>query len=902
MPLLRSIASGLRSLFQKKRADRELDEELRGFMEMAAEESKKQGRSEKDARRAVRLERGSVEAAKELVRSAGWESFLETSWQDLRYGFRVLRKSPGFTTVAVLTLALGIGVNTAIFSLVDVVLFRPLPVAKPEQVVRLTNGRTKGVSNWGFTSFPDYLRYRDESETFSGMAAYLDRLPVNISSKSFGSERIDAGMVTGSYFQTLGVKAAIGRTILPDDDKPGSMPVVMLSDDFLQRRFSSGAQVLGTTVIVDGHQFTIVGVTPSGFGGVSFENLPEIWIPMTYGFQIDPLLKSQIPLQRDSFSPFAVVGRLKQGVSIAQAQAQLNTMAANLGAGKPEPTDGPDFVLPWPVLVPATVEARHGRTDYSLLVLAIAVLVLLIACADAAGLFLARAEARQKEIAVRLALGATRFRIVRLHLIEGLLVSLLGALMGIVFAGWSSRLIAASAPPMLPIPLERVASILDLRILGFTASVAILAGLLSSLLPALKYSRSWITEAIKGESSRVIVLARRVTVQSCLVVGQLAISVLLLAGAGLLIRTLWQFSRVTLGFDPGDTAAASTDPIRQGYDKAAAARLLSPLLDSLRAQPGVKSAALTSSLPLQPGMGTVIAVEGHQPKSGEDDWVQIVMASPGYFDTLGVPLLAGRDFTSSDAANAPGVAIIDEAMATKYWPGANPVGKHINDVGPQNQTFEIVGTVGNVAPNDLRKTPGPVVYVPIAQAYLMFPWQPDIDLLARGNGGPSALIPSLRAAVAHVNPNLPVFRIRTMRDQIATTLVEQRFLAQLLVAFALLAVALCGAGVYGLVCYTTGQSVREFGIRAALGAQPRDILWTILRRSLALAAVGVTIGLIVALGLTRLLVSLLYGVTPTDPLTFTGVALLTAFITVMASYLPARRATRVDPMVALRHE
>jgi len=823
-------------------------------------------------------------------------------WQDVCYGVRRLRRNLGFAAIAVFTVALGIGANTAIFSLVDVVLFRPLPIAKPEQVVRLTNGETKGVSSWGFVSFPSYLRYRDDSEAFSGIAAYLDRLPVNISSKSLGSERIDAGMVTGNYFQTLGVKAAIGRVILPDDDKPGSMPVVMLSHDFLQRRFPPDAKVLGMTVLIDGQQSRVVGVTPSGFGGVSFENLPQIWIPMTYGFQVDPLLKSQIPLHDDSFSPFAVVARLKPGVSIVQAQAQLNTIAANTGAGRPEPTDGSGFVRPWPVLVPATAEARHGRADYSFLVLAIAALVLLIACADAAGLFLARAEARQKEAAVRLALGATRFRIIRLHLIEGLLVSLLGALMGILFASWSSRLIAGSAPRTLPIPLERAASILDLRILGFTASIAIVAGLLSSLLPALKYSRPQIIEGIKGESSTVSVLSRRVTLQSFLVVVQLAISVLLLAGAGLLIRTLWQFSRVRLGFDPGRTVAASTDPIRQGYDKAAAARLLGPLLDSLRAQPGVKSAALASSLPLQPGMGTVIAAEGHQPKGGQEDWVQIVMVSPGYFDALGIPRLDGRDFTSSDTANAPGVAIIDEAMAREYWPGANPVGKHIEDVGPHDQAFEIVGTVGNVAPDDLRKTPGPIVYIPIAQAYLMFPWQPDIVLLARTNGDPDAFLPSLRAAVAHVNPNLPVFRVRTMRDQITTTLAEQRFLAQLLVIFALLATVLCAAGVYGLVSYTTERSIRELGIRVALGAQPRDISWMVLGKSLVLAAVGSTIGLAVALGLTRLIASLLYGVAPTDPLTFTGVALLATSVSAAASYLPTRRALRVDPLVVLRYE
>jgi putative ABC transport system permease protein len=823
-------------------------------------------------------------------------------WQDIRYGIRVLRNNPGFAIIAVLTLAFGIGANTAIFSLVDVVLFRPLPIAKPSEVVRLASGRTRGEARWGFVSFPSYLQYRDRSDAFSSMASYLDRLPVNVSAGKLGAERVDAGMVTGNYFQTLGVNAALGRVIVPEDDSLSATPIVMLSHDFWRRRFSADAKVLGTTVIVDGQQFTIVGITPTGFGGASFENLPEIWLPMTYGFQIDPLLKSQIPLHRESFSPFAVVARLKPEVSIAQAQAQLDAVAASLGAGKAESGEGAGFVRPWPVLVSATEEARHDRARYSLLALSIVVLVLFIACADAAGLLLARAESRQKEVAVRLALGATRFRIIRLHVIEGLLVSLPGALVGGFLANWGAKLLASSAPPTLPIPLERAASILDFRILGFTALVAILAGTLSSLAPALRYSRSDLIDVIKGESRAVNALTQRFSLQNLVVVIQVAASVLLLVGAGLFAKTLWQASQVRLGFDPDHTVAASTDPIRQGYDKTAAAGLLAPLLESMRAQPGVQSAALGSSLPLQGGMGTVVAPEGHQPASGEEDWVQIVMASPGYFTTVGIPMLGGRDFTSSDTVNVPGVAIINEAMAQEYWPGKNPIRKRIEHVGAHDQTFIVIGDVGNIAAEDLRKAPGPVVYLPIAQAYLMFPWQPDINLLARTTGDPRTLIPVVRAAVARVNPDLPVFRVRTMRDQIARTLAEERFLARLIFIFAFLATVLCAAGVYGLVSYATEGSTHEFGIRRALGAKSGDVVWMVLRRSLFVTLVGLVIGLTAAMGLTRLLISLLYGVSPTDPITFAGVTLLIGLVTVIASYLPARRATRVDPMVALRYE
>ncbi len=902
MTLWSRLQSWAGATLRRSRMESEMDAELRFHLEAYAEDLVRGGVAREDAMRRARLEFGGVERIKEEGREARGVNFLEFLVQDIRYAARALRKSPGFTAVAVLTLGLGIGANTAIFSLVDVVLIRPLPIAKPSEMVRVASGRTRGEAGWGFVSFPSFLEYRKRSDAFTDMAAYLDRLPVNVSAGKLGSERVNAGMVTGNYFQTLGVSAMLGRAIVPEDDNPGAGPVVMLSHDYWRRHLSADANVLGTTVIVDGRQFTVVGITKAGFGGVSFENLPEVWLPMSQGFEIDPMLKSQIPLRRESFSPFAVVARLKPGVSITQAQAQLDALAAGLGAGQAEAREGTGFRRPWPVVVPATEEARHDRARYSILVLSIVVLVLLIACADAAGLLLARAENRQKEIAVRLALGATRFRVIRLHVIEGLLVSLIGALLGGLRARWGAQLLVASAPPTLPIPLERAPSILDPRILGFSVLVAIFAGILSSLAPALKYSRSDLINVIKGESRTVNAMTQRVSMQNLVVVVQVAASVILLVGAGLFTRTLWQASQVHLGFDPDHTIAASTDPIRQGYDRTAAAGLLAPLLDSLRAQPGVQSAALGSSLPLQGGMGTVVTPEGHQPARGEENWAQIVMASPGYFTTVGIPMLNGRDFTSSDVANVFGVAIVNEAAAEEYWPSKNPVGKHIEHVGPHDQTFEIVGAVGNTAPEDLRKTPGPVIYVPIAQAYLMFPWQPDINLLARTTGDPRTLIPALRSAVARVNPDLPVFRVRTMRDQIARTLVEERFIARLLFIFAFLATVLCAAGVYGLVSYTTEGSMREFGIRIALGAQSRDVLWMVLRRGLLLTLTGLVVGLAAALGLTQLLKALLYGVSPTDPTTFVGVGLLIGLVTLFASYLPARRAMRVDPMVALRYE
>lgn len=826
---------------------------------------------------------------------------LEAVMKDLRYGLRMLRRNPGFTAIAVITLALGIGANTAVFSLVDVVLFRPLPIHKPGEVVRVLTGDYQGDTRGLFLSVPSYLQYRDHLSSIASLAAYVDRFPVNLSAGRQGTERVDCGMVTGNYFQMLGVNAALGRMILPGDDRAGATPVVMLSYSYWRRHFPADASVLGTTVIVDGQPFTVAGVVPAGFGGVSFENLPEVWLPMSYASQVDPLLKSQIPLQRESFSILGVVGRLKPGVSLEQARAEMETLSAALGAGQSSASEGSDWRRPWATLLPATDAARQNRTRFSMLVLAIVMIVLLIACADVAGLLLARFEGRQKEIAVRLALGATRSRIMAAHLLEGLLVSFIGAALGCLFANWATHLLLGSIPPDIPIPVERASSVLDARVLVFAVIAAVLAGIISSLAPALKYSRSDLALTVSSGLRTATAFGHRFTLQSSLVVVQVTASVLLLVGAGLFARTLWQASHVRLGFDPEHTVGGSTDLIRQGYSKTAAANLLEPMLDALRAQPGVKSAAL-GSLPLQGNMATMVNVEGQPASEGKKDWIQLARVSGGYFETMGTPLLHGRDFSPSDRAGAPKVAIINQAMAQRYWPHENPLGKHIAHVGPQDETFEIIGVAGNIATLDLRETPGPLVYFSLAQTYLMFPWQPDATLLARTDGDPRTLVPALRAAVARINPDLPLFHIRTLQEQVATTIAEDRFLARLLLAFALLATVLSAAGVYGLVSYATERATREVGIRMALGAQPSQVLWMVLRKGMLLTVTGVVIGLAAALGVTRVFMSLLFGVSPTDPMTFAAVGVLMLIVSMTACYVPARRALRVDPLVALRQE
>jgi putative ABC transport system permease protein len=826
---------------------------------------------------------------------------LENIFQDLRYSARMLWKSPGFTFVAVLTLALGIGANTAIFSIIDVLLFRPLPVSKPDQLVRIFSGETRGNAGWGFISLPEFQDYRDQSAVFSGLAAYVDRFPANVSAGKFGTERVDAGMVTGNYFQLLGASAELGRTLLATDDQKGAAPVAMLSHNFWKRHFPSHASVLGSQILIDGQWFTVIGVTPAGFGGVSFENFPQIWVPLSYGVQIDPLLKSQIPLNHKSFVPFAVVGRLKTGISAVQAQAQLDLLAERLGVGKPDASEGPDWKREWPVLVPVTQAARQSNSQFSLLLLGIVVLVLLIACADVAGLMLARAETRQKEIAVRLALGGSRQRIMMLHLSEGLLISSLGAVLGCVFASWATRLIVLTAPPALDLPLDRSASVLDLRVLAFTALVALASALISALVPALRYSRTELVLGIKSDSGRSSAVGRRFSAQAALVVLQVAASVLLLVGAGLLTRTLWHASQVRLGFDPEHTVFASTDLIRQGYDKNAAANLLGPLLDSLQAQPGVESAALGTP-PMGADMSTSVKIEGHDSNDGKRVGIRGSRISPGYFKTVGIPLLSGRDFKRSDSANGSGAAIVSVSFARKFWPNQDALGKHIEQIGIHDQTFEVVGVVGDTANQDLRRELPAIAYFPLDQSYLMFPWQPDVSMLVRGPGDASQLLGSIRRAVAGVDSALPVFRIRSLKEHVEGTLGQERFLARLLLIFALVAIVLAAAGVFGLMSYSTARATHDFGIRMALGAQTGHVLWLVLKKGLALAAIGLVVGLAAALWLTRLLVSLLFGVSRNDALTFVAVAVLTLLVALLACYLPARRATRVDPLVALRNE
>ena len=895
----RGIWARVMGAVRRRGGDDEIAAELESHVAMHTEENLRRGMTPHDARRQALIALGGVEQVKESYREQGGFGWAERLAQDVRFGARVLRKSPGFTAVAVLTLALGIGATTAIFSLVDVVLFRPLPISRASEVVRITGGDTKDVSRYGLISFPEYLELRDRASAFSSVAACIDRMPVNFSSRISGSERVVSGMVTGNYFETLGVKAEIGRTLNADDDRVGAGAVAMLSDDFWRRDFAGSVNVLGATATIDGQSFTIVGVTPAGFGGVSFNNMPKVWLPASIGFAIDPLLQTQIPLNDLSFAPFTVVARLKHGVLIGAAQAQLDTIGTQLGAGGPISGE-PGFLRPWPVLVPAEKEAREKWTGYSFMILGTVSLVLLIACANASGLLLAQSEARRKEIAVRAALGATRVRIVRLQLIQGLLVALLAAVVGCGIAAAGAKLLLAASPETLPIPSDRAVSILDPRVLAFAVLAAVFSAIASGLGPAFRSSRTDLVSAMKGQMVAAGIGTGRISLHNFFVVVQVAASAILLVGAGLLTRTLWRVTHMPLGFDPSHTITASIDPIREGYDKASASLLLQPLLDSLNSQPGVTSAAL-GGIPLGGG-ATSVTVEGHGAETSFGTPVQLIAASPGYFKTMGIPVLSGREFSVGDTSTAPGVVIANEEAVREYWPKENPIGKRLGRVGPHDETFEVVGVAGNLTTAYTEFKAEPAFYIPFAQDYTLFPWEPDITLVARGTGAPSALLPALREAVRRINPNLPLFQIHTMEEQTERADTEQRFLGRVLLIFAALATFLCAAGIYAQASYATAAMTREFGIRMALGAEPRDVFRMVLRRGAWLAAGGLAVGLGAAIGLTRILASLLFEISPLDPSTFAAVVIVFMAVVLAACYVPARRAMRVEPMMALRYE
>ncbi len=819
-------------------------------------------------------------------------------YNDLRYAFRQLLKNPGFTAVAVLTLALGIGANTAVFSLVDAILLRPLSgVADSDRLVAVYTSDYSST-RYGTSSYPDYVDYRDRSEAFSGLAAYVD-MSVNLRAGS-ETERAQGALVSGNYFLVLGVNTRLGRPLLPEDDKNlGAHPVAVVSYEAWQRRFGADPGLVGKTVLLNNHTFTLVGVTAEGFRGTNLRSVPEVWVPMSMLTRLDPSRTPQI-FERRGSRWLSLIGCLKPGVKMTQAQVGTDTIAAQLAQAYPETNRGtlqqPD--LPRPVsLIPASVamvgpQARDLAQRVSQLLMVAVVFVLLIACANVANLLLARAHRKQKELAMRFALGAKRSHLVRQMLTETLLLFLLGGGAGLLFALWLSDLLLSTNlfASFVGLRLD-----LDVRVLSFTVLISLVTGLGFGLIPALQASRSNLIPALKAVEVTDGNLLRRYGVRNLLVVFQVALSLVLLIGAGLFLRSLRKAYTTDLGFSAEHALLVSVDLERQGYDEGRSRTFYKQVRERVAALPGVRAVSLADHIPVDArGSRTSITIEGYTPRTGEDMELNLNRVDHHFLKTMGISLIRGRNFTEQDATTPPRVMMVNEAMAGKYWPGQDPVGRRVQ-MGREG-AVEIVGVVKTGKYRNLREDPMPYMYFPFGLE------RPRMTLVIRTVGNPRALLPPVRAEIQSLDRNLPLFDIRTLDEHQGRAVAQERTNAQLVGLFGLIALILASVGVYGVMSYAVTQRTREIGVRMALGAHTHDVMRLVVGQGMRLSSLGLAIGLVGALSFTRFISSLLYQVKASDPVTFIAVALLLAAVALLASWLPARRAAKVDPMVALRCE
>ncbi len=801
---------------------------------------------------------------------------MENLLRDLRYGARSLLKRPGFTAIALIALALGIGANTAIFSLVNAVLLRPLPFAEPDRLVWMW-GNIRNGGNRASVAPLDFLDYRSQNKTFEQFAASFSvPLPLNLTG-SGEPERLTAAAVTGNYFQALGAAPALGRTFVPENEKTGSDQVAVLSYSLWQKRFGGDSGIINKTITLDGKTCLILGVMPPDF---SFPQSAELWVPIN--FDISPELKQR---KAHFLRP---LGKLKPGITIAQAQADTDSIARRLEEQYPETNKG------WNLRLVSLREQLVGNTRPMLFVLFGAVgFVLLIACANVANLLLVRAAARQREIALRTALGASRLRIVRQMITESVLLALVGGTIGTLLAIWGvDFLVALSAGSIPPTAHVRI----DATVLGFTLLISVVTGVLFGLAPALRTMKLNLSESLK-EGGRSGSESGRSRTRNILVVLESAVAVVLLIGAGLLIRSLVQLQNVSPGFDAHNVLTMRVDLPRAKYDKPEkAANFFSQLESRLAGLPGVETVGLISELPLsgQPN-DMPYSVEGRPPvsidQSLDDDFRRV---NRNYFASLRIPLLRGRNFTEQEVRQSAKVIIISDLLAREVFPNEEPLGKRLI-LSMGKDPFEIIGIVGDIRHRALESEPRAAMYLPTQQT----PW---MNVVLRTTVDPSTLAGAVRKEVQGIDPDQPVADVKTMDQWMEIAVAAPRYRTALLGLFALVALVLASTGIYGVMSYSVSQRTHEIGVRMALGARRVDVLRLVIRQGMVLVIVGVTLGVIGAIALTRVMSTLLFGVTAKDPLTFAAVAALLTLVAFVACYLPARRATKVDPLVALRYE
>src|SRR5215204_1892524 len=866
-----------RALIHKDELEHELDEEMQFHLERDIEQKVRSGITPEDARYAALKSFNGFDQSKEECRSARGVGLIENILRDISYSVRVLLKNHAFTIVVILTLALGIGANTAIFSFANGILLRPLPYPQSERLAVIDETALKrGVDSMS-VSFPNFLDWREQNKVFEDIGIYFGS---NRFSLSGAGEPVE---VRGSYishglFEVLRVSPQMGRTFTANEDRPDEDAVVILGHNLWQRNFGGDANIIGRKIMISNRSRTVVGVMPSGF---RFPEVSEMWVP--------------VALTPETFTRtdhgLSAIARLKDGVTFTEAQAEMNNIAARIEQQNPVTNEG----------LGVKVTSLHDRLtgDYRealLILLGVVGCVLLVACVNVANLMLARATARQKEFALRAALGASRWRIMRQLLVESLLLATVGGALGFLLSLWALRLLLRAIPIQLPFWMNFG---VDLRVLGFTLGITVLTGLIFGVMPALQTSRVDLNDTLKegGRGNTGI----RSRARSFLVVAEIAMSLMLLVGAGLMIQSFLRLRSVNIGLNPKNVLTAGVNLPQSKYPRDQRAIFFKQLLERVRNLPGVEAASATATVPLSgDNWGRSITVEGFPVLPvGQAPMIQHTVVTPGYFRTMGIPLLAGRDFTDADTKGTPDVTIVDERLAREYWPNDTPIGKRIRFGPPEdNEPWHIViGVVSAVRHQRMQEETRESVYLPHAKMPVN-----GLSLVARTSSDPRDFVAAIRREVAQLDPDLPVSGVATMEEVVAESIWQPRLYATLFSVFASGALILALIGIYGVMAFLVQTRTHEIGIRMALGATARDVFKLIVGRGMKLTAIGILIGVAGAAALTRLMHSLLFNTSATDPITFILISVLLSLAAFLACYIPARRAAKVDPLVALRYE
>ena len=838
---------------------------------------------------------------------------METLFKDVRYGLRGLLKRKGFAAIAVLTLALGIGANTAIFTLVNAVMLKSLPVEKPEELVLFSDTTSEGTSledtprtgQWHRFSYASYEYLRDHNQSFQELAALRSgesRLSVRkTDAEANAATRASGHLVTGNYFSLLGVRAARGRVLTPDDDKASAVPAAVMSHRYWEQELNSDSSVVGKTLIINGTNFTVVGVTPREFFGARVRRPPDFWLPLSFHPQIE--LRESFLTEKEAYW-LMLMGRLQPGVTMDQAQASVNHALrqhlTELAGSQLTEERQKGIQNTYVTLADGSGGISGLRVIYSKplhMLMAIVGMVLLIACANVGSLLLSRAASRKAEISLRMALGATRWRIIRQLLTESMLLAVVGGVCGVLLAQWGVYILVSLVARTSPLDTRP-----DSGVLAFTAAVSIVAGLLFGLIPALQASRANLSSAMK-EKTRTRSGFMRVSLSSLMVVMQVGLSMVLLTGAGLFARSLIKLQNEDVGFDRNNVLLLGIDPRLAGYKPNQLATLYQQLIERLSSLPQVRNVSMATYAPMSGTSRTSsIEITGYTKQPDEDLVVQDILAGPKYAETLGMPLLRGREIEVRDTVAAPRIAVVNSTFAERYFKDQNPIGRTFtfDDDTDGGATIEIVGVVGDIKSDDAREKPEATVYRPILQIPEQGAFSCTIHI--RTLSDPTPLTPQVRQMINQIDDKLPIFGVTTLNEQLRDNLNQERLIAQLVSFFGALALMLACIGLYGVMAHGVARRTSEIGIRMALGARGGNIAWMILRETLYLVLAGLVLGVPAALIGARLISTQLFGLSPTDPLTLIGAAIVLAMVAMLAGYLPARRASRINPLNALRYE